>query len=704
MKKTILSILIGAGVLFAGVAVAATLYSYQIGATPTTGYVLQTNGTTSTWVATSSLGFSGGSSSTVNLTGSSTAFYFPYWINTNGGLSTSSPIFVSSSTGGLGFGTTTIPSGYYFNEVASDTNGNYFDLQNNNASSYSEFGLTANNGSTSTFYGGLGINNSAGAKGIENNDDIFLEATNGINYESCVTGTTSNCLHSFFIGGTAAGNLKFKISSTSITANVTTTFSSINISNVTSSILATDANGNVIATTTSGGGSSVGSVGAIQIASSTAGSFSSISTIIATGTSANPEVIVGNNKIIIQTSTLTISYNTNIIPFIVPSGVTSINIAAEGSAGGTPPSGGAGGSGGVANGTLAVTAGNTYYIGFISGGVAGSGTLSNGGYAAYISATSSAFNAVTGLSSLIMVAPGGGAGGSMGNTTYGGGGGGAGFGGGAGGGQNPGSSPGCNGGSLGNGTGGNGAGASSCTNGTGGAAGGGGGSGSSSGNGGAGTNGNGTVNGNGGNGGGTGGAGGTGASSGTNTAGGGGGGGGYTSGTGSAGGSNGGGAGGNANNSNGLGGGGAGSFFVTSTLSFVSTSYSNTATSTAGTYVVISYNGNSSAPSQSYGLSLQGNVIYTSSSSPTLSSCGTGSVVSGGGNERGAVFVGVGSPTACTLTFTTSFDNVDCQNPVVIGATSSSTASGWVSAETGSSVTFGFNTSPAKFGYSCDGY
>jgi hypothetical protein len=39
-----------------------TFISGQVGSTPVDGYILQTNGTTSTWVATSSLGISGGSS------------------------------------------------------------------------------------------------------------------------------------------------------------------------------------------------------------------------------------------------------------------------------------------------------------------------------------------------------------------------------------------------------------------------------------------------------------------------------------------------------------------------------------------------------------------------------------------------------------------------------------------------------------------
>ncbi len=71
MKKILLGILIGLG-LTAGVAYAATsvFNSNQVGSSPSNGKVLQTNGTTSTWVATSTLGFSGGSGTPASPTNS----------------------------------------------------------------------------------------------------------------------------------------------------------------------------------------------------------------------------------------------------------------------------------------------------------------------------------------------------------------------------------------------------------------------------------------------------------------------------------------------------------------------------------------------------------------------------------------------------------------------------------------------------------
>jgi hypothetical protein len=127
MKKTILSILIGAGLIFAGTAVAATLMGYQGGtglssaSSTSNGYYLQV-ASTSPWLTYQLAPVSGGSSSTVSLTGSSTAFYFPYWINNNGGLSTSSPIFVSSSTGNVGIGTTAPNTALDVNGAITDRN------------------------------------------------------------------------------------------------------------------------------------------------------------------------------------------------------------------------------------------------------------------------------------------------------------------------------------------------------------------------------------------------------------------------------------------------------------------------------------------------------------------------------------------------------------------------------------------------------
>ena len=59
MKNFFLSFLILASIYTAYSAIVAP-GSSAIGGSPSNGYVLQTNGATSTWVATSSLGISGG--------------------------------------------------------------------------------------------------------------------------------------------------------------------------------------------------------------------------------------------------------------------------------------------------------------------------------------------------------------------------------------------------------------------------------------------------------------------------------------------------------------------------------------------------------------------------------------------------------------------------------------------------------------------
>ena len=64
MKKLLLGILIGLGFV-AGTAYAVSVFnSNQVGSSPSAGKVLQTNGTTSTWVATTTLGIVGGGGGT----------------------------------------------------------------------------------------------------------------------------------------------------------------------------------------------------------------------------------------------------------------------------------------------------------------------------------------------------------------------------------------------------------------------------------------------------------------------------------------------------------------------------------------------------------------------------------------------------------------------------------------------------------------
>ena len=102
MNKKLIALIIGVGALVLG-GIAWTAYgapvapSAGVGANPVNGYYLQTNGATSTWAAVS-----GGSGS---LNGTGTAYYFPYWLSSST-LSATSSIFISSSTGNVGIGTT----------------------------------------------------------------------------------------------------------------------------------------------------------------------------------------------------------------------------------------------------------------------------------------------------------------------------------------------------------------------------------------------------------------------------------------------------------------------------------------------------------------------------------------------------------------------------------------------------------------------
>lgn len=440
-----------------------------------------------------------------------------------------------------------------------------------------------------------------------------------------------------------------------------------------------------------------------QLQYNNGGAFGATSTLSVN--SSTPEIIIGNNQSIIASTTVSSSvftYSTATTSITLPTNASNITITAKGTAGGSPSSGGTGGSGGFISGNVNVLGGSTLYIGFIAGGSGPSN--GQGGYASYVSLSSTIFNASTGSSSIIIVAPGGGGGaGSNGTGTSGGGG--AGFGGGGGGGTGGGGNGGA-GGSLGNGTGGNSGsgGGSSGSAGTGGAGGGAGAGGN--GNGTNGTNGSGSVNGNGGNGGGGSGTGGTGSVSGLNTAGGGSGGAGGISGnTSGLPGSNGGG--GNVNNTGAGGqggGGGAGSFFASSSVSNITDNYTVTSSVSSTASVTISYTvptGTSvtSTLIQPYGLSVQGNILYTATSSPTISSCGTGTTGISGGNARGFVLTGGGSPTSCTLTFTQVFDNT----PVCFAFPYVQSIP-WIGNESTSSVTFNFSTSTPKFSYACDGY
>ncbi len=147
--------------------------------------------------------------------------YLPYWTSATGSLAGTSTLFFVTSTGGLDIGTTTANPGYSLFAVGSNsssTGGTQIVLQNTATTSYSEFSLTADTGSSTFNYGGIGINNSQLTVGAENPLDTFIEATNGLDHEACVNGSTSTqCQQRFFVGGTASNNLVMTIATSSVT-------------------------------------------------------------------------------------------------------------------------------------------------------------------------------------------------------------------------------------------------------------------------------------------------------------------------------------------------------------------------------------------------------------------------------------------------------------------------------------------------------
>ena len=87
MKKYIISILIGLGLIATPALAVWVFTSSQAGSTPTNGYVLQTNGLTSTWVATSTLGITASVSAGTydpygQATSTLTTFTTPYYATT----------------------------------------------------------------------------------------------------------------------------------------------------------------------------------------------------------------------------------------------------------------------------------------------------------------------------------------------------------------------------------------------------------------------------------------------------------------------------------------------------------------------------------------------------------------------------------------------------------------------------------------------
>ena len=359
--KRILPYIIGASILLAGVAYATVFNSNQVGTSPVNGYYLQTNGSTSTWAAVS-----GGSSSTVNLTGSSTAFYFPYWLNTNGGLSTSSPIFVSSSTGNVGIGTTS-PS------------------------------------STLHVIGSLRISATTTLDQLAIGSLVATDASHNLTTTLPATINATNLNLSGTLG----------VSST-LTVQATTT--------IRGALL--DASGNKYSTST-GGSSSVGAEGLIQLSNGTGG-FESTTTLeinSSTGQLNLPGVVISGGAtptyLSADSGSLTISYTGSIASLTVPNGVTQMRINVLGSIGGGASSTSGNGLGGSSTGTLAVTPGSVYYYciggqpgtgamqgqgGFCGGGNIGGGANAYGGGGMTWLSASSTFA----TSSVLIVAGGGG--------------------------------------------------------------------------------------------------------------------------------------------------------------------------------------------------------------------------------------------------------------------------------------------------------
>ncbi len=264
---------------------------------------------------------------------------------------------------------------------------------------------------TSVFYingsGHVGINTTAPTNS--------LTVAGNANITGSITASTAQ-----FSGISNTGNI------TSTTETVTTsTIQNLVLPNILNSFLATDGSGNVIATTTpSGGGSSVGSAGKIQFASSTAGAFDATSTFTFTSSTntlyaggvylkGGAPTVSGGGGTISQT----FSYSGAISSFSLPSNVTGTVVinaigAGGGASGSTQP--GSPGAGGSATGTLSLassSAGTLYYFNIggtngYNGGGTGNGGSGNGGGATWVS-TASSFSTSTGV---LIAAGGGGAG------------------------------------------------------------------------------------------------------------------------------------------------------------------------------------------------------------------------------------------------------------------------------------------------------
>ena len=121
-------------------------------------------------------------------------------------------------------------------------------------------------------------------------------------------------------------------------------------------------------------------VSQISLATSTASTTQSGSTIFGQG-SFTSTTVSGSNVILTPiTVSTTFSYSGSVASWTVPAGVTSITINVNGAGGGAGALCGTGGAGGTSAGTLAVISGTTYYILIGGAGGAASSSVGPGGY------------------------------------------------------------------------------------------------------------------------------------------------------------------------------------------------------------------------------------------------------------------------------------------------------------------------------------
>ena len=135
-------------------------------------------------------------------------------------------------------------------------------------------------------------------------------------------------------------------------------------------------------------------------------------------------VLVQGDRPVLATATQTFVFTGGPQLYVVPDGVTAINVTVKGGRGGTPPSGGTGGAGATVTATIAVTPGETLQVMVGGAGVAGGGGYNGGARGAgggggasdirrpaFSTTSSCAFTLSCGAAERIVVAGGGGGGG-----------------------------------------------------------------------------------------------------------------------------------------------------------------------------------------------------------------------------------------------------------------------------------------------------